>query len=78
MVTPMIIAQVRPRSSAVSFEPMQFSGGSLLAALPSGSAMVDFPSMQHGFFNRGDASNPDVSAEVSRAVTEILSYFARF
>jgi hypothetical protein len=34
--------------------------------------------MQHGFFNRGDTSNPEISAEVTRAVTEILSFFARF
>jgi hypothetical protein len=34
--------------------------------------------MQHGFFTRGDASNPEIAAEVTRAVTEILSFLARF
>jgi hypothetical protein len=34
--------------------------------------------MQHGFFNRGDVSKPEISAEVSRAVSEIISFFARF
>ena len=50
----------------------------MLAALPAGSASVDFPTMQHGFFNRGDTSKPEISDEVTRAMTEILSYFARF
>jgi hypothetical protein len=34
--------------------------------------------MQHGFFNRGDTSNADISSEVTRAVKEILSFFSRF
>jgi hypothetical protein len=54
------------------------TGGSLFSALPAGSATIDFPLMQHGFFNRGDASNPQIAAEVTRAVTEILSFFSRF
>jgi hypothetical protein len=57
---------------------MHITGGSFIAALPAGSATIDFPSMQHGFFTRGDASNPDISAEVTRAVAEITSFFARF
>jgi hypothetical protein len=74
----MIIAQVCQSSNMASSSLIRFAGGSLLAAFPEGSATSDFPSMQHGFFNRGDTSNPDIAVEVTRAVTEILSYLGRF
>ena len=75
----MSIAQVSMSNNEASCFPfIPFPGGSWLAALPAGSATTDFPSMQHGFFNRGDTTDPNISAEVTRAVTEILSYFARF
>jgi hypothetical protein len=74
----MIIAQVCQSSNMASFALIRFAGGLWLAALPEGSATSDFPSVQHGFFNRGDTSNPDISVEVTRAVTEIISYFGRF
>ena len=53
-------------------------GGDILAAAAKGSECLDFPSMSHGFFTRGDTSDPTVAKDGERAVNAIKEYFEKF
>ena len=53
------------------------TGGKLLAASPEGSDFIDFPTVTHGFFTRGDSKEEEVAKNVEKAVTDILAFFAK-
>ena len=53
------------------------TGGKLLVASPEGSDFIDFPTVTHGFFTRGDSKEEEVAKNVEKAVTDILAFFAK-
>jgi carboxymethylenebutenolidase len=53
------------------------TGGEVLVNSPEGSKTIDYPSMTHGFFTRGDAKDGEVAKCVEKAVGELLEWYAQ-
>lgn len=53
------------------------SSGKLLTASPEGSDFVDFPTVTHGFFTRGDSKDEEVAKNVEKAIADILAFFEK-
>ena len=51
-------------------------GGKLLTASPPGSTFIDYPTVSHGFFTRGDSKDEVVAMNVEKGVADILAFFA--
>ena len=52
-------------------------GGRLLTASPEGSHFIDYPTVTHGFFTRGDSKDENVAKNIQKAVEDILSFFEK-
>jgi len=48
---------------------------SVLKANNAATTCLDFPTEQHGFMSRGDASNADTKAAIDRALTATIAFF---